>query len=157
MRPHRRARRPAGALAGLVLTVVLAACGGSGSPHPSAAAATAGSTTTATRASAASAPASIVAVLHTPGHDPRPGNWPITLTVTKDGRPVAGSISYAFLFQGQVVSTQPVSKESPDFVGHFHDIILWPARSAGVPLTFRVIIHTAYGTKDVDYAVNVQR
>ncbi len=144
-----RCERAAG-VAAVVAATGLSACGGSSST---------GATTASTAASstdAASAP--IVAVLHTPGPDPHVGNWPITLTVTRGGRPIAGHVSYEFLFQGQVVSRQPVRLESPNFVGHFHDTIIWPANSVGFPLTIRVVVQTPYGVKNVDYGpVSVQR
>ncbi len=155
----------------LSAALALAACGSSAPSHSGDSAAgssTSGSVTATTGSGdpagrsgattstgAAGQAASIVAVLHAPGHTPKVGNWPITIDLTRNGHPIHGHISYAFLFGGQVVSTQPVGTHSPDFVGVFHDIITWPARSAGLPLTFRVVITTPYGVKDVDYPVKV--
>ena len=117
-----------------------------------------GATTTRTRTAAAGVPSGpIVAVLQAPGHSPHVGNFPITIRLTKGGRPIAGHVSYEFLFQGQVVSRQQVGQESPNFVGVFHDTLTWPASSVGYPLTLRVVITTPYGVKNVDYVVNVQR
>lgn len=155
----------------LSAALALAACG-SAAPHHSAdspaGSATTGSAGAATGATdptgrpggttsgpTASQTAPIVAVLHAPGHTPKVGNWPITIDLTRAGHPIHGHVSYAFLFGGQVVSTQGVGTHSPDFVGVFHDIITWPARAVGLPLTFRVVITTPYGVKDVDYPVKV--
>ena len=165
----RRTRHRWGALALAVGAVGLSACGGSSGSTSSAATSAASATSsakatsasTASRAaatSAANAPSGpIVATLHAQGHTPKVGGWPITVTLTKGGRPIAGHVSYAFLFGGQVVSTQPVSLESPNFVGVFHDKIIWPARAVGIPLTLRIIIKTPYGTTHIDKAVQVQR
>lgn len=130
------------------MAVMLAGCGSSGTQQRSDP-----QTATATTSSTATEP--VVAVLHTPGHRARVGNWPITITLTRGGHPIRGHVSYEFLYDGQVVSTQPVRYESADFVGVFHDLIQWPARAGGIPLTFRAVVTTAYGVKDLDYEVQV--
>jgi hypothetical protein len=109
-----------------------------------------------TRSSPPSGP--LAATFSASGHSPKVGNWPITVTLTKGGRPVAGHIApYQFLLNGQVVSTAPVTGVSPSFTGTFHDVINWPARSAGITLTFRVTVSSAYGTKTLDYVVTPHR
>ncbi len=146
----RRSRRGGGAIpAALSTALILAACGSAGT-HTR----TDPKTTTATTSSTTAAEP-IVAVLHTPGHRARVGDWPITNTLTRGGRPIHGHVSYEFLYGGQVVSTQPVRYRPADFVGVFHDVIQWPARAVGIPLTFRAVVTTAYGVKDLDYAVQV--
>jgi hypothetical protein len=134
----------------------LAACGNSNSSGSAAASATTSLARTAA-ATSADAPPRLVAVLHAAGHHPHVGNFPITLTLTRAGHPVAGHVSYEFLFGGQVVSRQPVGMESPNFVGTFHDTLIWPANSVGYPITVRVLITTPYGPTHVDYTVQVQR
>jgi hypothetical protein len=107
----------------------------------------------------------LVARLSAPGHSPKVGDWPITVTLTKGGRPVRGHISYVFLLDRQVVGKQPVGKppvapggaRSPNFVGRFHDVLIWPARAVGIPLTLRVVVKSAYGTRNLDWAVKVHR
>jgi hypothetical protein len=144
----------------LAAAIGLCACGASASHSTSVGAVTSSRTSAARVSSTVSAavpPGPIVAVLRAPGHHPRVGNWEITLTLTKGGRPIAGHVSYQYLFQGQVVSTQQVGGHSPDFVGVFHDTLTWPATAVGYPLTFRVVITTPYGVKNVDYAVTVRR
>ena len=156
-----RCERAASLAAAAIVAAGLTACGGSSGSGSSAATAplatTASSAASSAVPSTAAAPASVVAVLHAPGHDPHVGNWPITVTLTNGGRPIPGHVSYQFLFQGQVVSRQPVRLESPNFVGTFHDTIIWPATSVGYPLTFRVVIQTPFGVKNVDYLVQVRR
>jgi hypothetical protein len=39
----------------------------------------------------------------------------------------------------------------------FRDRIEFPERSVGIPLTFRVVVRTKYGLKNVNYKVTVQR
>lgn len=107
----------------------------------------------------------LVATLHASGHKPKVGHWPITVTLTKGGQGVRGHISYEFRFNGQVVSRQKVAQppippggaHSPKFVGRFHDVLTWPARAAGIPLTLRVVVTSPYGTKNLDWAVTVQK
>ncbi len=167
--PATGAWRPLSSAALVGVAIALSGCGGS-SPGPAATnqptrattasptSTTAPATSTAPRTTSESVPPGpIAAVLRAPGHDPHVGNWTITVTLTKGGRPIRGHISYAYLFQGQLVSTQQVGGHSPDFVGVFHDTLTWPSTSVGYPLTFRVVIKTPYGVKNIDYPVVVQR
>ena len=84
--------------------------------------------------------------------------WPIKVTVRKGGRGIAGKVYYQFLFSGRIVACRTVKKPyKPRFTGGvFRDRIEFPERSVGIPLTFRVVVKTKYGTKNVDYAVTVQ-
>jgi hypothetical protein len=150
-RPRRRREAALGALAAAAL---FAACGGgngaSTSPTASTAATAARTTTTAS--------AALVARLRAPGHEPKAGgHWPIAVTLSWQGRPARGHVSYQFLLGGQVVSRQQVGGESPDFTGTFHDDILWPASAVGFPLTFRVVVTSPHGTRRLDYPVRVQQ
>ncbi len=152
-------RLPLAVAVAILVALALAACGSSSSSSSAASpSTTASSSTSASGGASAPSTAGLVATLQAPGHSPKVNaNWPITVTLTKDGKPARGHISYAFLLGGQVVSTRSVGKESPNFVGTFHDTINWPADSVGQSLTFRVIVQTAYGTKNLDYAVKVTR
>jgi hypothetical protein len=155
--PRSRSRRAAlGALlAGALLAgAPLAGCGGGSSSKTT-------SSKPATQPATTAAPATasaLVARLQAPGHRPKAGgHWPITVTLTWQGRPARGHISYAFLLGGQVVSRQQVGGEPATFTGTFHDDIRWPSSAVGYPLTFRVIVTSPYGTRKLDYPVQVSR
>jgi hypothetical protein len=62
-------------------------------------------------------------------------------------------VHYQFLFAGSVVARRSHYR----FRGMLHDTIRWPARSVGVPLTFRAVVSTALGTRKVDYPIQVTR
>jgi hypothetical protein len=114
------------------------------------------------------------ATLHAPGH--RPGNWKyiydrdehkkawaalwfIRVTASHAGHAISGGrVTYQFLFNGRIVACRPVAKPySPHFRGGvMRDRIEWPERSIGIPLTFRAVVITRYGVKNLDYAVKVQ-
>lgn len=90
------------------------------------------------------------------GHHPKANKkWPITVTArTWSHRPLSGRISYEFLFGGRVVSRQ---SNYAFRHGRFHDTIVWPARSVGIRLTFRVVVRTKVGTVRLPYAVVVRK
>ncbi len=114
----------------------------------------------------AAAPA-FKATLRTPKIQPKVGKlWDITVTAKSNaGRPLRASAYYQFVFNGQVVSTQypaPGTKgvgirHSPlTFTGHFSDQLLFPARSAGIPLTLRVVVtSTGHGTVKLNHNIRV--
>jgi hypothetical protein len=161
-REHRRqaSRLWRGASLGALLAgVAVAGCGG-GSGGKKTSSATTGAPPTTTRPSTApsSAAADLVATLRAPGHHPKVnGHWPITVHLTWRGTPTRGHVSYEFLLGSQVVSRQQVGGKSPDFTGSFTDDITWPASSVGYQLTFRVVVTSPHGTKNLDYPVQVER
>ena len=126
-------------------------------------------------ASAQAAP--FVAKLTAPTHSPKANTfWPITVTArTSSGRALRATAVYQFLFQGQVRATSyPSPKANPKsacsktgtcrhspypFRGRFRDpTVTWPARSAGIPLTFRVVVTVkGMGRVNLDYSVRVRR
>lgn len=127
-------------------------------------------------AAPAGAAPSFVATLKAPTHHPKAGKlWRITVTVrSKSGKALKATAFYQFLLNGQVQAkaypspnADPKSacakagncRHSPwSFKGHFSDTLTWPARSTGIPLTFRVVVKVkGMGTKNLDYAVRVQR
>lgn len=59
---------------------------------------------------------------------------------------------YQFLFSGSVVAHRSHYR----FRGTLHDTIRWPARSAGIPLTFRAVVTTPLGVRRLDYPVRVR-
>jgi hypothetical protein len=92
------------------------------------------------------------------------GCHPLSLNVyvTKGSRKLSGKIEkYEFLFEGQVVSTQRAGEKSNhygDFTnGHWHDLLEFPAESAGEPLVLRVVVHTSYGTEHADWSVTPKK
>lgn len=134
-------RRPSLAATGCgLLAVGLLGCGsGSGSPQ--------------TR-SAPAAPLPEV-TLAAPGHRPAVGEpWPIAIVARwPSGRPLRAEVRYEYLFGGAVVARRSHYR----FRGTFHDVIRWPARAAGIPLTFRAIVTTPLGSRNLDYDVKVRR
>jgi hypothetical protein len=119
--------------------------------------------------------ASFVARLKAPGHHPEAGKrWTIKVTArTRSGKPVRARAYYQFLYGGQVVSTQYPSprsrpgacpgsdacRDSPyPFRGSYRDpTIIWPRRSVGYRLTFRVVVKAKKrGTRKLDYWVRVR-
>jgi hypothetical protein len=88
-------------------------------------------------------------------HRPQAGaRWPLTIRAFgPDGRPLRAEVRYQYLFAGQVVARRSHYR----FRGVFHDVITWPARSLAVPLTFRAVVTTSFGTRDLDYPVRVRR
>jgi len=104
-------------------------------------------------------------VLHlkAPGHHPHAGEkWPIKVSArTSSGKPLHATALYKFLYQGQVVATRsPYGRHSHKpypFFGHFRDVIRWPKRSVGIPLTFRVVVDPKrHAPKHRDYDVVVR-
>lgn len=87
-------------------------------------------------------------------------NWPIKVTASHNGKGIdGGKVYYQFLSFGRIVACRTVLKPAvPRFRhGTFRDTIQWPERSIGLPLTFRVVVFTKYGVKNLNYAVTVQK
>ncbi|WP_259311625.1 hypothetical protein [Capillimicrobium parvum] len=108
------------------------------------------------------------AQLKAPNHSPKGGakSWRITVSArTRSGQPLRATAVYKFLYNGQVVSTQNPwpghSKGGPrpwSFRGSYRDTILWPARAAGYPITFRVVVSSpGRGSVNLDWKVRVRR
>jgi hypothetical protein len=86
--------------------------------------------------------------------------WPIKVTASRNGRGISGGkVYYQFLSFGRIVACRTVLKPYvPRFhSGTFRDEIQWPERSIGLPLTFRVVVFTKYGVKNLNYTVTVQK
>ena len=133
--------RPLAVLAG-ALALAAAGCGGGGKKHAA--------TTTTPRP----APPPFGATLRAPGHNPRADKpWPVVVTATaNDGRPLAAVVHYQFLFAGRVVA----ERSTYHFRGRFRDVVTWPRESIDVPLTFRAVITTKLGKRNLDYPVMVR-
>jgi hypothetical protein len=77
--------------------------------------------------------------------------WPVHFIVTRGGHGVKASVSYEFLFGGQVVA----HRSHYAFDGRFSDILTWPSSAVGYPLTFRAVIVSGAATINLDYQVQV--
>jgi hypothetical protein len=94
----------------------------------------------------------VTATLHASTHHPKVNQaWPIRFTVARAGRPARASVSYEYLFGGQVVA----HRSHYTFTGHFSDVFRWPSSAVGYPLTFRAVIVSEGATIDLDYPVQV--
>jgi hypothetical protein len=97
------------------------------------------------------------ASLHGQGHAPTPGKlWHYSVLATNgSGKALSGKVDTEFVFNGVVVGhesppTHPLKN------GRLDDAVTFPARSAGIPLTFRVVVHTPAGTVTLNWPVKVR-
>lgn len=94
----------------------------------------------------------VTASLHAGTHHPKVDHaWPIRFTATRAGRASRASVSYEYLFAGQVVA----HRSHYTFTGRFSDVFVWPSAAVGYPLTFRAVIVSEGATIDLDYPVQV--
>jgi hypothetical protein len=94
----------------------------------------------------------VTATMRAGTHSPRVDRpWPIRFTVTRGGRAVRASVSYEYLFGGQVVA----HRSHYTFTGRFADVFKWPSSAVGYPLTFRAVIVSEGARIDLDYPVQV--
>jgi hypothetical protein len=119
---------------------------GSSTPQPPA------PSTPAAGATVRSSSRGVTALLHAGTHHPKVDRpWPLRLTVTRGGHAARASLSYEYLFNGQVVA----HRSHFTFTGHFSDIFRWPSSAVGYPLTFRAVIVSGAARIDLDYPVQV--
>jgi hypothetical protein len=96
--------------------------------------------------------------LHAPNHAPTAGKrWHYeVLAADTSAHPLAGTVETEFAFNGTVVG-----RESPPThplkQGRLRDGVTYPARAEGLPLTFRVVIHTRLGSVTLDWSVKVKK
>lgn len=159
--------RKAGLAALMLVALLLLGCGGSSSGRSTASSAAkplrqpsipghasqpSAPSTSASAGTVVSSARGVTATLHAGTHQPKVGRpWPIHFTVIHAGRPARASVSYQYLFNGQVVA----HRSHYTFTGRFSDTFEWPASAVGYPLTFRAVIVSAGATIDLDYAVQV--
>ncbi len=86
-------------------------------------------------------------------HAPKVGNWRIKVTANRGSQKLSGTVSYRFLFQGTVVSTQP---GGPFRNGVFYNTLTWPKRSVGHTITLQVVVKTRYGTDYLNWWIKVR-
>jgi hypothetical protein len=116
------------------------------------------------------AAASFAATLKAPNHHPTAGKlWYITVSAkSNSGRSLRATAYYEYYYNGQKVATRNPSPWDPNdssggprpyaFKGSYRDGILWPKRSIGIPLTFRVIVKVkGLGTRKLDWKVVVRK
>jgi hypothetical protein len=114
--------------------------------------------------------AGFVARLNAPNHHPTAGKlWYITVSArTASGKPLKATAFYEYYYNGQKVATRNPSPSNPNdesggprpyaFKGSYRDGVLWPKRSVGIPLTFRVVVKVnGMGTRKMDWKVVVRR
>ena len=104
------------------------------------------------------AQARLSVTMHATTHSPKVGKkWPITITAFNGRKRVCGHVRYAFLFNGRVVGRRNAGVGG-NFCGRFRDpAIVWPKRAIGIPLTFRAVVDTRLGQRNLDFAVKVSR
>ncbi len=86
-------------------------------------------------------------------HQPKVGNWRIKVTATRGTQKLSGTVSYRFLFQGAVVSTQSGGKFTH---GVFYNTLVWPKRAVGHTITLQVVVRTHYGTDYLNWWIKVR-
>ncbi|HSZ05869.1 MAG TPA: hypothetical protein VK778_11840 [Solirubrobacteraceae bacterium] len=112
------------------------------------------SSTTSSSHTVSASSGGITAKLSAGTHQPKvEAPWPIQFTVTRGGRPVTASVSYEYLFGGQVVA----HRSHYTFKGHFSDVFKWPPSAVGYPLTFRAVVTSGRVKINLDYPVQVSR
>jgi hypothetical protein len=104
------------------------------------------------------AEARLSVTMHAGTHHPKAGKkWPITITARNGSERVCGNVRYAFLFHGRAVGHRNPGVGGR-FCGHFKDpAVIWPKRAIGIPLTFRAVVDTRLGQRNLDYSVKVRR
>ena len=97
------------------------------------------------------AAAAFSAQLQAPNHTPVANHaWPITVTISRGGAGLTGSLRYEFLLHGALVGTEAWHAFTG---GVYHAALRFPSLAVGHALTFQIEVVTAYGTKYVDWAV----
>ncbi len=147
-------------VAGTVIAVGLAGCGGSSKSKstPTHSTTTSQSVSTPSGGGQASVTTGAVrATLHGPNHAPIAGaNWVYSVRVTDAaGRPLAGTVQTEFTFSGQVVGhetppTHPLKR------GVLTDVLNWPKQAVGEPLKLQTVVHTNKGSVTLDWPVTVR-
>jgi hypothetical protein len=109
-------------------------------------------------ATAAAKPVLKVTIVSATHHPKVNVGWPVKIVATADGKPVAGTLTMAVLFNGARVG-QIDNGKVYHFVGSWQErptnLITWPATSKGFPLTFEVIVKADGVTADKTWAIDV--
>jgi hypothetical protein len=103
--------------------------------------------------------AGVKVTLTAAGHTPKVGTrWPYSVHATVNGHPAKGRLT------AQVVdplgTAHPVQYGTTTkfvtnwpFTGTFHDFLIWPKASRGVPVTFRMTVRVGKTKRVLKYAV----
>jgi hypothetical protein len=114
-------------------------------------------TPTITAASSAVTTSGIHATLHAPNHAPVVNKpWPYTVIVMDaSARPLAGTVTIQFALGSQIVGrdTPPTHRLKK---GRWHDVLRFPARAVGIPLTFQTVVRTPAGSVTLNWPVKVK-
>lgn len=82
-------------------------------------------------------------------------SWPFTVTAADPaGHPLTGRVTVQFVFAGQVVG-RDTPPTHPLTHGRWHELLKFPARAVGIPLTFQVVVHTPAGSVTLNWPVRV--
>jgi hypothetical protein len=94
------------------------------------------------------------ASLHGESHAPIAGKkWEyMVLAQTPSGQALTGTVDTEFVFGGAIVGREvPPTHKLTD--GKLVNKVTFPARAVGIPLTFRVVVHTSAGTITLNWSV----
>lgn len=141
-------------LAAPLAALLLMSCGVSHKPKTSTSTTPTTTTVTSTETSVVVSGSldGVTASMHPSSHHPEVEvPWPIAFTVTRRGQPAHASVSYEYLFAGQVVAR----RSHYIFTGRFSDVFKWPAAAVGYQLTFRAVIVCEGLTINLDYPIQV--
>lgn len=92
--------------------------------------------------------------LHAGSHRPKAGklfNY-LVLAADSSGHALSGTVDTEFAFNGQVVGHETPPTHALRN-GRLSDDVTFPARSIGIPLSLRVVVHTHLGTVTLDWSV----
>jgi hypothetical protein len=107
--------------------------------------------------------APLKATLSAPTHKPKIGvKWFYTVRATVAGKPAAAKLTAQIvdpLGGKHAVQYRDTKKNIVNwpFKGRFRDYVIWTADSAGFPLSFRVKVTTASGTRTLNYVVTPRK
>jgi hypothetical protein len=112
--------------------------------------------------SRAHASAKWTARMTVPTHTPKARKpWAVKIVAkTARGHKLRGTVQYIFMSQGQEVARagcHPGKTTPCAFKGTYKDVVRWPVKSVGIRLTFRAVVKTKLGTKNLDWWVQVRR
>ena len=102
---------------------------------------------------------SLTATFAAGGHTPKINQqWQISVTAKLNGKPVAATALYEFLYAGQLVqAVVPFGARQFSFTGQFADQLKFPPASAGQPLTLRVVVKAKGHTVNLNWSVTPHR
>ena len=98
------------------------------------------------------------ASFHGQDHNPRAGqNWNYSVLATDaSGNALSGTVETEFAFNGTVVGRESPATH-PLKNGRLDDILTFPARAVGFPLSVQVVVHTSAGSVTLDWPVKTRR